>query len=258
MDFRLNFLGVTVCNFETSFKFYTEMLGMAARDTKPNWALFQTTGMTFELFGGGIHKGGESQTIIPSLHMVGAENFMETLSQKGVQFKGEIAFTQGVSSVEFIAPEGLRWRLIISHSSEWTTPFMAVPPPPEGIPRINAVSLMTGYDKFHQLRSFYEDLMGLSFTEGEDHLLRFGQGVGEPELLIFHDMESGKQRAPILTRQEAPHYLSFETGNIASAAEWLRSRKPRIIRDVTRHEWGGIDFQLLDPDNNPVQVVQYT
>ena len=59
MDFKLNFLGVTVCDFDNSFRFYTETLGMLALDTKPDWALFDTTGMTFELFGGGEHRGGD-------------------------------------------------------------------------------------------------------------------------------------------------------------------------------------------------------
>ena len=35
MDLELNFLGVNVADFETSFHFYTEVLGIEARHSKP-------------------------------------------------------------------------------------------------------------------------------------------------------------------------------------------------------------------------------
>src|SRR5687767_7067261 len=142
MDFKLNFLGVTVCDFDNSFRFYTETLGMLALDTKPDWALFDTTGMTFELFGGGEHRGGESQTITPLLH-VAEEGLLERLSKKGVQFNDEIWATQGSLGAQFFAPERLAWQLIVPASSGPITPLIAVPPPPEGRPRIDLVTLMT-------------------------------------------------------------------------------------------------------------------
>ncbi|MCZ6530120.1 MAG: hypothetical protein O6949_07285 [Chloroflexi bacterium] len=51
MDFKLNFLGVTVADFEPSYRLYTEVLGIEARHSKPDWTYLETTGMTFELFG---------------------------------------------------------------------------------------------------------------------------------------------------------------------------------------------------------------
>jgi catechol 2,3-dioxygenase-like lactoylglutathione lyase family enzyme len=43
MDFKLNFLGINVADFAQSYRFYTEVLGVEARDAKPDWAYFATT-----------------------------------------------------------------------------------------------------------------------------------------------------------------------------------------------------------------------
>jgi len=51
MDFKLNVLGVTVADFEPSYRFYAEVLRIEARHSKPDWAYLETIGMTFELFG---------------------------------------------------------------------------------------------------------------------------------------------------------------------------------------------------------------
>ena len=54
VDLKLNFLGITVADFEPSYRFYTEVLGIEARHSKPDWTYLETTGMTFELFSGGV------------------------------------------------------------------------------------------------------------------------------------------------------------------------------------------------------------
>jgi len=256
VDFKLNFLGVTVSDFDDSFRFYTEALGIIALDTKHDWALFETTGMTLELFGGGRHKGGVSQTIIPRLH-VAEEGLIERLSQKGVQFEDEIRAAQGTMGAQFLAPEGLAWQVIVSTSSGPITPLTAIPAPPEGKPQIDLVTLMTGYEQLAVLDSFYQDIMGLSLVNERMDWRRLKQEPDGPELLLVSDPAGRKKRSPISNRREAPHYLSFETQDIKRAANWLRRDDVPVIQDVTRHEWGGIDFQVLDPDNNPVQVVQY-
>ena len=53
MNFKPNFLGITVADFESSLQFYTEVLGIETKHSRPDWAAFRTTGMKFELFSGG-------------------------------------------------------------------------------------------------------------------------------------------------------------------------------------------------------------
>jgi catechol 2,3-dioxygenase-like lactoylglutathione lyase family enzyme len=249
-DFKLNFIGVTVNDFATSFRFYTGILGMVARETKPNWALFDTTGMTLELFGGGNHSGGAEQTVIPYLHVANAESTIEELQGIGVQLDGEIGRGDGSLGAKIIAPEGLRWWIDYRPSYPFGESLKR--------PAVTLVDLMTGYEALEAQRNLYETVMGMPCFEGDGHWLAFGYGEDQPELLIFDDLDGGKKRPTITSLRQAPHFLSFETSNIRRAEEWLRAHDARFMRQITPHEWGGINLFVLDPDNNPVQVVQYT
>ena len=239
MDLKLNFIGVTVCDFDTSFRFYTETLGMTARDSRPSWALFDTTGTIFELFGGGKHKGGDSQTVLPCLHVAGLEKVVERLKGHGVHLDGESEGGQVPGGVRFVAPEGLRWCLS-DDPAYYSGESM-------GKPNIATIYLSTGQDKLEALHRFYVQLMGLTLIAGDTYSRRFRNETGEPELIIQVDPDGGKQRPVISNRREAPHYLSFQTVDIEPAAAWIRSQGPRILQDVTHHEWGGIDLQILAP-----------
>jgi predicted enzyme related to lactoylglutathione lyase len=104
MDFKLNFLGINVADFAQSYRFYTEVLGVEARDAKPDWAYFATTGMIFELFGGGEppprdRARGHGQTIRPSIQIAHLEQTVSNLRHKGVKFIGAIERTFHPSSV---------------------------------------------------------------------------------------------------------------------------------------------------------------
>lgn len=49
-DFQLNFLGINTANFDEMLRFYSEVMQLAIKHSKPGWAAFQTTGMKLELF----------------------------------------------------------------------------------------------------------------------------------------------------------------------------------------------------------------
>ncbi len=249
MDFKLNFLGVYVNDFGSSFRFYTETLGMVALDSRVNWALFDTTGMTLELFGNGSHRGGECQVIFPGLRVSDVSGLIDILKAKGVALGHTIRMADGTTSGGIIAPEGLLWLLEDG-------PRLRVGPSLSK-PHISGVRLDTTLDGLNSHRAFYEKTMGLRVDNSGSDWILFGQGEGAPELFILGHQEGGKKRPPISSRREAPHYLSFETRDIERAAEWLHSHSVRIIQDVTRQDWGGIDIHALDADGNPVQIVQY-
>ncbi len=50
IDFQLNFLGINTTNFDKMLCFYTEVILLGIKYSKPRWAAFQTTGMKLELF----------------------------------------------------------------------------------------------------------------------------------------------------------------------------------------------------------------
>lgn len=49
-DFQLNFLGINTVNFDKMLHFYTKVMKLGIKHSKPGWAAFQTVGMKLELF----------------------------------------------------------------------------------------------------------------------------------------------------------------------------------------------------------------
>jgi len=259
MDFKLNFLGVTVADFEPSYRFYTEVLGIEARHSKPDWAYLETTGMTFELFGlesselSAFQRGvpptrdqswGRRQTIRPSFQIADLESTVSDLRRKGVEFVGDIERTTWGERIEFIAPEGFRWTL--AHSP--TYPFGSS----MRKPHLGWVQ-MKAHDLAGQ-QAFYTGVLGLRPEEGDEGQVVLRQGQGQP--LLF--LEPGGQSLPAIQgRRQSPQFISFETDNIERATTYIKTHNVPIIQDVTREDWGGIDIYIKDVDGNPVQVVQY-
>src|SRR5262245_44523198 len=111
MDLKLNFIGITVNDFDSSFRFYTETLGMKTRDWHSGWALFDTTGMVFELFGDGAHNGGNSQTVQPILYVADTRTVSRELNKMGIVIMGIFDGRDDAPFAGFVAPEGLCWLL---------------------------------------------------------------------------------------------------------------------------------------------------
>jgi predicted enzyme related to lactoylglutathione lyase len=249
MELKLNFLGVTVADFALSYRFYTETLGIEAKSSKPDWALLQTTGMTFELFSGGVPPSsdrtwGQGQTMRPGLQVADLQGTVSELRRKGVTFVGAIERTRRGERIEFIAPEGIRWTLAHAPGYPFASSLLK--------PHLGWVEM-----KAHNLtgqRAFYADVMGLRQEAGAEAQVVFRQEPGAP--LLF--LESGGQPLPAVpSRMLAPTFISFETDNIEHAADWIKSRAVPVLTDITHREWGGIDLIITDADGNPVQVVQY-
>lgn len=248
MGFKLNFLGITVADFEPSFRFYTELLGIEAKHSKPDWAAFQTKGMKFELFSGGSpllsdRSWGRGQAIRPSFQVADLKSTISDLRRKGVAFVGDIQKTTWGESIEFTAPEGIRWTLVHAPSYPFGTGLRN---PHLGLVEIKTQNLL-------RQRTFYADVMGLQPSDGTRDQVIFQQEPGEP--LLF--MEPSRQPLPaIQSRSQDPIFISFETGNIKQAATYLKSHSIHLLTDISTHRWG-IDFFIKDVDGNSVQIVQY-
>ncbi len=254
MNLRLNWLGINVVDFDASLRFYTEVLGMTAKDVKPDWAFFETTGMTLELFSGGMPPApdrawGRGQAIRPSIHVANLQATINDLQRKGVVFTSDIESSPFGEQIEFMAPERIRWTL--AHAPAY--PFGSTLQKPH----VGWIEMKVYHLK--EQRAFYHDVMGLQLEDRTTGHVIFRQGRDEPRLLL----EPGGEEAPPLQISQAivrpapPHMISFETNSIEQAAAHLKAQGVPLLIDVTQREWGGTDLLITDVDGNLIQVVQY-
>lgn len=248
MNFKLNFLGLTVADFGSSYRFYTEILGIEVKHSKPDWTAFKTRGMKFELFKGGASSAadrswGHGQAIRPSFQVADLRTTISELRVKGVTFLGDIQKTTWGEIVEFIAPEGIHWTL--AHASDYpfgTSLFN---------PRLGWVEMKT--QNLSGQRVFYNGVMGLQLKVADKDQVIFRRKLGEP--LLF--LESGGQPSGTAQgRQRDPIFIGFETGDIKQAEIQLKSQGVSFLTVTARHKWGR-DLFIKDPDGNSIQVVQY-
>ncbi len=248
MDFKLNFLGVTVANFEESYRFYAETLGIEVKHFKPGWAAFQTTGMKFELFSGGPpappdRSWGHGQAIRPSFQIANLKKIVDYLKNKGVAFIGDINKASWGEYIEFIAPDKIHWILAHSPHSASSVSLQR--------PYIGGVEIKAHNHKEQQ--TFYTNLMGPPKSGLGKTGIIFRKADDEPLLVL----ESGGQlQSPIRSWVQAPLFISFETANIQKAHDWLKLHGASVLEDIAEHRWGR-DFFIADADGNPIQIVQY-
>jgi predicted enzyme related to lactoylglutathione lyase len=248
MDFKLNFIGVSVTDFATSFDFYTRVLGLKARHSTPGWAYLESTGMVFELFSE-ARGTARWQAVRPAIQVTRLEPALAELRTRGVSLADGLERTPLGDEAGFMAPEDIQWR--VAHA-----PGL---PAAEHLqlPHIGWVELFA--EQVDGQRLFYSEVMGLRAEQpgGRDVLLR--QAPGEPLIIL----RPGGRRHTAGYRREMPRAghpvtLSFETKDIQEASAYLASRRITVIQDVTHKAWGGTDMYIADADGNPVQVVQYS
>ncbi len=270
MDFTLNFVGVAVADFARSLRFYTQILGVEARDAKENWAFLETTGLVWELFGeGGPPPGdrpwGRGRANRPAIHVVDLLGTISELQARGATFAGDVERSGWGDRIELVAPEGIRWSLVqVQELPSATLRDVGRPRPAPLEVAGSALGLRHPHlgwvkTKAHDVAgqtAFFADVMVLRSEDAGDGRVVFRQRPGGA--LLF--LEGGGQPAPAWRggRTEGnPVRLSFETADIGRAATVLRARGARILVDVTEQDWGGIDMIVADGDGYPIQVVQY-
>jgi catechol 2,3-dioxygenase-like lactoylglutathione lyase family enzyme len=126
MDIELNFMGVCVVDWHSSYRFYTEILGIHA-ELDPDLGIWASLGggwdayragsksLIVELFDGGRPAGGRKwghkQGIRPGIQVDDLEAVVVAARARGVPFTGEVEETDWGQRIEFSAPEGIRWTL---------------------------------------------------------------------------------------------------------------------------------------------------
>lgn len=266
MEIEFNFMGVCIEDWHTSYRFYTEILGMYA-ELDPdlgNWASLGggwdayragSRSMIVELFDGGrLACGGRSwgheQGIRPGIQVDDLEAVVVAARARGVPFTGEIEETDWGRRIEFAAPEGIRWTLSEAPDQPSSTDLFK--------PHFGHVEI-----KAHDLTGqvvFYRDVMGMHLESENQAQVILGQGAGKPWLAL----EPGGEKQindPSWASDPAlahPVFISFMTFDIQEVAARLREANVTILKGIERHvDWGGTDLIIADMDGNALQIVQY-
>lgn len=239
MDLKLNFVGLLVEDFNRAFRFYTEVLGMVARHSRPGWAYFETTGAIFEMFQGDALPSSRWQSVVPTLAVSHLQEVAKGLRGRGVSLLDRDDTAEGLT---FADPDGRAWYLTDDG------------PGSAGLekPRISRFTLAC--EQIDAQSAFYRDVMLMQLTSRQSDRTLFTQDEGDPTMVLRN---GGRARVRVSDRTAVPHYISFETDDITQAAEWLRTQNADFMQDVAQKPWGGVDLYVRDADNNPVQVVQY-
>jgi len=254
MDLRLNWLGLYVSDFNASLHFYRDQLGISTRVVRSDFALFRTTGMTFEMFAGGKAPDperlwGHGQAARPGIQVQDLAGTIEVLRCADVQFTERAQPGEFGEYVEFIAPDRLCWTLgsIPGHPAS----------PPLSQPHLGWIELKVL--RLEAQCAFYTQLFGSPPEELPDGSVLFRQAPGMPLLIL----KPGGEQAPELHVHQTelhhppPHLLGFETASIQQSAAQLKSLGVPVLIDVIQRMWGGIEMIVSDPDGNPLQVVEY-
>jgi catechol 2,3-dioxygenase-like lactoylglutathione lyase family enzyme len=259
-----NFIGVSVVDWHSAFKFFSERLGLNYQlDPKHgDWATLGGAGddsqqrdsrsAGFELFDRGRavteRRWGVNQGIRPGFQVFNLENVMAKL---------DLPFTVDErpwgKTAEFATVEGIRFALteipFAPCSDDLSTPYI-------GHVAIKCADL-------EAMQDFYVDILGFTRTEtGSDYIL-LTQADGFPSIIL----EPGGSSSRFDVRDTPWHenvvrafpvFISLMTADIRSAYDHLRSNHVTVQRELMSHpSWGGTDIHIADPDGNAIQVVQY-
>ena len=267
-DLKLDFLGVSVKNFQRSLEFYTKVIGVKLAAFYPEWGEWAGLGRTWdehhkgtprglmmELFGSERvtpkrRKWGRGQGIRPSIQVADLRETVARLRRRGVRFTGEIEYASWGQRIEFLAPEQIRWTLASAPGYANSRSLSN--------PRIGRVELKVRDIKVST--RFYHEVMGMKLKEETDFRAVLKQGRGEALLML----ESGGKQSPadpgwrIYSGWGQPVWISFSSSDIKAASAWLKTNRVKIIKGLKYHPaWGGTDMNIMDPDGNRIQVVQY-
>lgn len=268
VEFVFNFIGIPATDFHRAFRFYTDTVGI--RPALPNhrgdvdsWAMLvdgwedspglAAKGLRCELFEQEAEAPeerwwGHHQNARPSMLVADIHGSVAALQANGVPFTANVRDTHWGQTIEFTAPEGIRWSLAqtddLPAAAGVETPYL-------GYVELKVADLDRQLD-------FYTNVLGLSVGAEFPSGVHLEQATAAPLLILEHGGESvsglDDGRSPFAVQ---PVWLSFETPDIVDAKDWLKANGPSLHRDIETQDWGGSDLIVQDPDGNPLQVVEY-
>jgi catechol 2,3-dioxygenase-like lactoylglutathione lyase family enzyme len=231
--------------------FYGKILAFSniEDETLGPWRMFQTQGMTFELFQAHPTRSqvlgwGKGQAFRPVILVPDLSAAMALLQQYDIAFSR--SQLDGSPQIEMVGPEGIRWAFRESPTiqMDWAHPVIA------------GVELKAAH--LQAQKEFYTQILGMRIEAETDHSVHLTQTSGDAWLHI----EAGGTATPLRIGEPRPAFfhpvwISYETRDVKQANTWLLNQDVTILRPLTYHpDWHGTDILLADADGNVVQVVQ--
>jgi predicted enzyme related to lactoylglutathione lyase len=250
--FSPNWIGVQIQDFDLNFAYYTQDFEIPASAIKPNWAhigasakqrlTMKCPGMMFELFGDSNPQYEQSWR--PWIMTVEPEQLIGHIpGPQAATFCP--AFGEGW---EVIAPSGIRWAI-----SKTTNPACVQDLWPPLV--IGAELRVVDLEK---QRDFYVDTFSLDPIQTGPDSVMLTQGANMPYLVFVRSEPPPPVHPynPTLVPSNTKLSLSIQVTDIEIAAPIVIKSGATITTPVRPHEYG-IDMNFLDPEGNPLQIVQY-
>lgn len=264
VNLTFNFIGVSVVDWHSAFRFFSETLGMKFQ-LEPkfgDWAMLGggwepyykegSRSAIFELFDGGQavteRYWGLNQGIRPGFHV---SNLQGTVDRLHIPFT--FAKRPWGNTAEFSTTE----EICFAFAEIPNTPFSD----DLSVPYIGHVAIKCA--NFEGMQNFYCNVLGFSQVDADVDYAILTQPDGHPLVIL----EPGGSESIIDLRdtpwvkdavRASPIFMSLMTTDIQFAYAYLQSKGVTLLREIISHEdWGGTDFHIADPDGNELQVVQY-
>jgi uncharacterized glyoxalase superfamily protein PhnB len=103
---------------------------------------------------------------------------------------------------------------------------------------------------------FYADKLGFTvdFLHGEPPFY----GAVSRDGVVLHLRHVGQPNfAALAAREESLILATIETDDVRALASAFQAAGADFVQPLTQQPWGGLDFQLRDPDGNRISFVQF-
>jgi catechol 2,3-dioxygenase-like lactoylglutathione lyase family enzyme len=124
----------------------------------------------------------------------------------------------------------------------------------DAITGLAGVILWTSAERFHALRAFYVDTLGLEPRSDREQFVSFDWGAGDaraPRLTVtVHSAVRGLAKEPLRVM------VNIEVGDIEAVHARLRALGVPFLRQPEREHFGGRVATLKDPDGNLLQLLE--
>ncbi len=107
---------------------------------------------------------------------------------------------------------------------------------------------------FDEMLRFYNKVMKLEIKHSKPGWVAFQTTNMKLELFSTDTITLSTS---VKDPTNSPIFIGFESKDIHESLAWIKSQNITIIEEMSDHSWG-IDFYFNDPDNNVIQIAQYT